>query len=90
MKLLLMSKGVCSVGKTKSFLKNISIDTAKLSHSCKHNKKHKINKGDKRLKLKEDRAFQHFCVECARESLKKDISELNALLIELEKVGQQE
>jgi DNA-binding transcriptional regulator GbsR (MarR family) len=78
------------VGKTKSFLKNISIDTAKRSHFCQHNKKHKINKGDKRLKFKEGRAFQHFCIECAKESLKKDINELNALLTELEKAGQQE
>jgi hypothetical protein len=78
------------MGKTKSFLKNISIDTAKSSHSCKHNKKHKINKGDKRLKLKKNRAFQHFFFFFSKESLKKDISELNAFLIELEKVGQQE
>jgi hypothetical protein len=78
------------MGKTKSFLKNISIDTAKQSHFCKHNKKHKINKGDKRLKFKEGRAYQHFCIECAKESLTKDINELNTLLTELEKVGQQE
>jgi hypothetical protein len=78
------------VGKTKSFVKNISIDTAKKSHFCKHNKKHKINKGDKRLKLKESRASQYFCIECAKESLNKDINELNTLLTELEKVCQEE
>ena len=78
------------MGKPKSFLKNISIDTAKLSHFCKHNKKHKINKGDKRLKLKEGRASQHFCIECAKESLTRDINELNTLLTELEKVCQEE
>jgi predicted lipase len=77
------------MGKAKSFLKNISIDTAKVSHSCKHNKKHKISKGDKRLKLKEGQASQHFCIECAKESLKKDITELTTLLTELEKAGQQ-
>ena len=78
------------MGKSKSFIKNISIDTAQRSHLCRHNKKHTIGTGDKRLKYKEGRAFQHFCVECAKESLRKDIALLNALLIELEKAGQQE
>ena len=90
MKLLLILKGVYSVGRAKSFLKNISIDTAKLTHFCKHNRKHKINKGDKRLKLKEGRASQHFCIECAKESLRKDINELSSLLTKLEKLGQQD
>jgi ribosomal protein S4E len=71
------------MGKAKSFLQTISIDKAIKSHSCKHNKKHIINKGDIRLKLKVGRTFQHFCIECAKESLEKDIKELNTILIEL-------
>ena len=78
------------MGKTKSFIKKISIDTAQRSHFCRHNKKHTINAGDKRLKYKEGRAFQHFCIDCAKESLRKDIALLNAILTELEKTGQQE
>jgi len=78
------------MGKTKSFIKNISIDTAKRTHSCKHNRKHIINIGDKRLKYKEGRAYQHFCIKCAEESLKDDISKLRKLLNELVNADQQE
>jgi superfamily II helicase len=72
------------MGRTKSFIKNISIDTAKRKHHCKHDKKHIVNIGDKRLKYKEGQSCSYFCIKCAEESLKNDISKLNNLLIELE------
>jgi hypothetical protein len=78
------------MGKNKSFVQNISIDTAIKSHLCKHNKKHTIKKGDKRLKLKTIRNPQYYCVECAKESIKIDIAKLQIILNELEKTGQQE
>ena len=78
------------MGRVKSFVKNISIDTAKRSHSCKHDKKHLIKSGDKRLKFKIDRADQYFCVECAKESIEKDIEKLNKILSELNKIGFEE
>ena len=78
------------MGRAKSFVKNISIDTAKRSHFCKHDKKHSIKAGDKRLKFKENRADQYFCVECAKESIRKDIVKLNKILSELNKTGIEE
>ena len=75
------------MGRIKSFVKNISIDTAKRTHSCKHDKKHIINMTDKRLKFKEGNSIQYFCIKCAEESLRNDISKLRKLLYELENAG---
>ena len=78
------------MGRAKSFVKNISIDTAKRSHFCKHDKKHSIKAGDKRLKFTVNRADQHFCVECAKKSLEKDIEKINKLLDELKETEQKD
>jgi hypothetical protein len=78
------------MGKPKSLIKNMSIDTAKVSHFCKHNGKHKILKGEKRLKLKVGRSYQHFCTVCAKNFLEIDITKLQNLLIELEKESRQD
>jgi len=78
------------MGRIKSYVKNISIDIAIRSHSCKHDKKHLIKAGDKRLKLIVNRSEQHFCVECAKKSLEKDIEKINKLLDELKETEQGE
>ena len=72
------------MAKPKSFIKTLSIDTAQKSHSCKHNGKHIISKGNKRLKLKVNRTYEHFCIICAKDFIQNDINKLKTLLQELE------
>lgn len=65
--------------KPKSFLKSLSIDSAKRSHNCQHNSKHRIQMGDLRLGLKVERNTEFFCKKCAVKFLEngaKDISDL--------------
>jgi hypothetical protein len=69
--------------KQKSFLKNISTDIAKQRHSCQHNSTHTILKGDKRLKLAIDRSQEYFCVQCAIDSIDRDIAKLNEIRSQL-------
>jgi len=71
------------MGKSKSFLKSLSIDTAKRAHNCQHSSKHRILMGDKRLGLKVDRSTEYFCVECAVKFLEKNSKEISDLLEEL-------
>jgi hypothetical protein len=71
------------MARPKSLIKTLSIDTAQKSHFCKHDGKHSIKKGDKRLKLKVGRTYEHFCGVCAKSFIQKDISKLDALLHEL-------
>ena len=64
----------------KSLLKSFDFDYAKKSHTCQHNRTHKINKGDKRLKLKVNRTIEYFCLDCARKIITSDIKKLNNIL----------
>ena len=72
------------MGKLKSFVKNIEITHAERKHSCKHNKNHIITAGDTRLSLKVNRSYENFCIECAKASLKADITKLKTILNKLE------
>ena len=63
----------------KSILQNASVDSAGRAHNCQHINSHRIEKGQKRLKVKVDRSFDHFCVTCALKIIDSDISTLQEL-----------
>jgi glutaminase len=63
----------------KSLLKNVSIDRAGKSHNCQHVRTHRILTGEKRLKLKVDRTYEHFCKQCALNMIDADITKLQLL-----------
>lgn len=63
----------------KSFLKTISVDQAIRSHKCKHNASHIVSNGEKRLKLKVARTHEHYCMDCAKEIIMRDIAKLNSI-----------
>lgn len=64
----------------KTLLKNASFTVARASHDCKSNSKHRINKGDLRLTIREDRSNKHYCQECALNFLEKDLESLHKLI----------
>lgn len=67
----------------KAILHPISVDLAAKAHNCHHNKKHRIERGQKRLKFKVERSYQHFCVPCAQRMLDQarvGITEIEQLL----------
>ncbi len=63
----------------KSFLPQFEIDWAERAHNCQHNNQHRLQKGDKRLKIKEGRSREHFCVACALDAIRRDIARLQEL-----------
>jgi hypothetical protein len=67
----------------KSFLKKLSVTTAKRRHSCQHNAAHVITAGDKRLTVRIDRTDEHFCVACGSTFLQRDMGLLDERLQEL-------
>lgn len=67
----------------KSAVKNIEITIAGASHNCKNNKRHRIEKGDSRLTIKEGRASKNYCLECAKYFIAKDIDKLMEVLSRL-------
>lgn len=67
------------MAKPKSFVKNISIENAKKAHNCQHNSKHRILAGDVRVKLKDGRTAEYFCVNCALDTIRCDITKLEEI-----------
>ena len=57
----------------------LTVDQAKKAHNCQHVASHRIQRGDKRLKVPKGRSFEHFCLACALKTIESDIAKLKAL-----------
>lgn len=68
----------------KSLIEQLGIDTALSSHNCQGNARHRINKGDVRLKVKNGRGWDHYCLACAKNIVARDIQQLIMLQNELD------
>lgn len=64
---------------TKSLIIQVQIDRAGKSHNCQANSKHRVMMGEARLKVRNGRSWDHYCVECASNILARDIAKLTAL-----------
>ncbi|AIA75761.1 hypothetical protein FF32_13190 [Halomonas campaniensis] len=67
------------MARPKSLLKNIYISEAKRQHSCKSSASHKIQKGDKRLSVKEGQNERNYCMGCGKKFLDSAIEELSKI-----------
>ncbi len=63
----------------KSLVIQVEIDQAKKAHNCQANDRHRIEKGDTRLKVRNGRSWDHYCVACAKVILQRDIAELQGI-----------
>lgn len=64
---------------TKSLVIRTAVDTAGRAHNCQASAKHRIEKGDVRLKVKKDRSWEHYCLACAKKIIGLDLEKLKAL-----------
>ena len=60
------------------------VDAAMRAHKCQGNVRHCIERGDKRLKVRNGRSWEHYCLDCARRIVARDIDALDALARELD------
>ncbi len=63
----------------RSLLMRVEIDEAYKSHNCQANARHRIQKGHKRLKVRNGRSWDHYCVPCAVVIVDRGNAELQAL-----------
>lgn len=63
----------------KSLVTHVEIDTAGKAHNCQASAKHRIEKGDMRLKVRNSRSWDHYCVDCAKKIIGRDIEKLKAI-----------
>ena len=68
----------------KSIIQRVQVDEAQRAHNCQHNAAHRIERGDKRLKVWKDRSSEHYCVDCALKIIEKDIEQLQDLALQLQ------
>jgi len=67
----------------KSILQRMKVDEANKAHNCQHNQRHRIERGDKRLKVWNQRSPDHYCVDCALSIVERDLQKLEELKKEL-------
>ncbi len=64
------------MARIKSLITRVEIDEALKSHNCQRDSNHRIQKGQWRLKVRNRRSWDHYCLDCARIILEKDIRKL--------------
>ncbi len=68
----------------RSLVTRVEVDVAQRAHNCQGNTRHRIERGDKRLKVRNGRSWDHYCLECAKLIARRDVVTLEALTRELE------
>ena len=61
----------------------LRVDRAQRAHNCQHSSRHRIQKGEPRLKVPKERSYEHYCASCAAKFIAAGISDLEGLLAEL-------
>ena len=64
---------------SKSLVIAARFDVAVKAHNCQANARHRLQRGHKRLKVKNGRSWDHYCAECAETIIRQDIGKLVAL-----------
>jgi len=72
------------MARPKSLLLPLSVDQALKRHTCQHNSRHVIEKGDLRLKIAVGRSREHYCLTCARKFLNQAIEQLQEIAAKFE------
>lgn len=68
----------------KSILQRVEVDSAQKAHNCQHNENHRLQRGDRRLKVWKDRSADHYCVACGLDIIHRDIARLNSIADQLQ------
>ena len=63
----------------KSLLVRVEVDQSIRAHNCQANSRHRLVTGDKRMKVRNGRRWDHYCVPCAAVIIERDIAELHEL-----------
>jgi hypothetical protein len=64
------------VGRVRSLLIKVEIDTAQRAHKCQANSRHPIKKGDLRLNVRAGRGWDRYCMDCARKIVEGSMASL--------------
>jgi len=68
------------MARQKSIVERVEVNEALKAHNCQHNSRHRIERGDKRLKVWKGRSVEYYCVACAVDIVEHDIAKLQEIL----------
>ena len=71
------------MARIRSLVTRVEVDTARRAHHCQANGRHRVERGDKRLRVTKNRSVDHYCLSCAKTIVERDIAKLTALSREL-------
>lgn len=63
----------------KSLLIRVEVDEAQRAHRCQATASHRLERGDRRLKVRNGRSWDHYCAACAAVMIERAIADLQAL-----------
>ena len=63
----------------KSLVQRSEVDLVKKSHNCQASAKHRLTPGERRLKVRVNRSYDHYCSACAIKIIEDDIVKLQKL-----------
>ena len=73
------------MGRIRSLRIRTEVDAAKHAHNCRGNSRHRIQRGEKRLNVHNGGNWYHrYCLDCAREMVRRDMDALEALARKLD------
>jgi hypothetical protein len=67
------------MARIKSLITQVAIDDVQKAHNCQSSAAHRLVVGDRRLKVRNGRSWDHYCVSCAIGILERDIAKLQDL-----------
>lgn len=67
----------------KSLVQRAEVDQVQKAHNCQASGKHRLERGDRRLKVYVDRSHDHYCMVCALKIIAQDITKLQELANQL-------
>lgn len=70
--------------RVRSLLSRIEFDTVKKAHDCQGNAGHRLERGSRRMKVRNGRSWDHYCLSCAQRILEGDFQKLQVLQEELD------
>lgn len=72
------------MARIRSLITQTEIDEAGRAHNCQRISSHRIRQGEKRLKVRNGRSWDHYCLVCAKTILERDIERLKELARQVE------
>lgn len=72
------------MGRIRSLVTRVELDTAVRSHKCQANSRHQIKAGQPRLNVRTGRTWERYCLDCAKKIVSGSQASLTTVLLAIE------